>query len=249
MPVFRRWVGRILLAAVLVVGCTRDGAEPRIPSCLFDGHSLDGWRVLSGSWSVTYDAIVAVGPKSRLFREGRCPASYRLCFEVAPHDSPEVVWAVAVPVGGRMVLEKGLFLFAGGPEHWQDAWQAVEVLVAEDEVRFAFPGVAEAEAADTPGEAAHFADPEVARQLYERGLRRCRSRSGLGGLCLVPEPLREGTPAFEAALARGTQCSEGKYRGVALVVPCTVAGDRDVPEDASARFRNVTLDPLAESTP
>ena len=239
-----RWPLRIALACSLVAcACSRE-ADFSGGGTLFDGQSLGGWRPLSGAWSVSDGAILGVGPRARIVCQGTYPAAYRLRFDVASHGSPEVSWAVAVPVGESIALCKGLLYFAGKPHAWADAWQTVEVSVHDGTLSFALPGLVPHSQGQAEQKKAVFADLERAHALSDKGLRVCVRQDGLAVLAPPLDTWRLGTISFEEVANRGQQCLEGRFRGIALVVPCTAIDDTDVAPNAGARFRNIVVESL-----
>lgn len=228
--------------AAFVAGCSETGsADLTAGGPLWDGASLAGWRPLSGSWSVARGGLLGVGARSRLLREARCPAAYRLRFEVAPHDSAHAPWAVAFPVGDGCLLYKGLFLFAGGPSEWGEAWEAVEIEVRADEIAVSLPGLAQRASEESQ---AGFADAALARKLRQAGFR-CVARRG--GLAVLASPVGvwpRNSVSFREGLGLGRACVGEGVSGVALVVPCTAPGEIAVPDSAGARFRAVAVEPL-----
>lgn len=220
------------------------GADFTKGGTLSDGQSLRGWRPLSGSWSVAHGAMLGVGPTSRIVREGRYPPSYRLRLDVAPHGSPEVSWAVTVPVGDAFVLSKGLLHFSGKPTDWTNAWQRVEVTVRDGNVSFEFPGLVE-----RPGERkgqgkTTFGDLARAQELWDKGFHFYQRQDGLIVLAPPAETWRPGTVSFQEELERGKTCLGGRSQGIALVAPCTGRDGRTVAETAGARFRNMVVEHL-----
>jgi len=229
-----------------VGGCSSEAERGRTAGgALFDGTTLKGWRVLSGGWSAADGAMVGVGSRARIVCEGGCPASYRLRFEVAPRGSSEVSWAVAVPVGATCVLGKGLLYFAGGPEDWGEAWQAVEVEVTRGTVTYRFPGLKERTGDGTGKSDARFGDLALAQALWKAGFRFHERPDGLAVLALPPETWSPGSVSFTEGEKRGRKSLDERRRGgIVLVVPCTTRDGRDVAEDAGVRFRNVVVEPL-----
>lgn len=232
--------------ALAVAGCS-GGGERDLASDgpLLDGQSLAGWRVLSGEWTVEEGALVGVGSRARIVCEGRCPPSYRLRFEIAPQGSPEVSWAVAAPLGAGHVLSKGLVHFAGGPEDWGDAWQQVEMLVGPEGVAsYRLRGLRERRSGETRQGSASFSDAALAHARWKAGCRFYKRPDGLMVLAPPPESWDPQSMGFQQATERGGTCMEGRHRGVALVVPCTMWDGREAPEGAGARFRNVVVEPV-----
>ena len=231
--------------AVLCLSCSgNDTADVTSGGQLWDGRSLTNWRQLSGSWSVAERALLGGGPRSRLVREARCPASYRLRFEVAPHDSPDVAWAVAFPVGDGCILYKGLFLFAGDRDAWREAWQAVEVEVRRDKVEVSFPGLVERPQEGGRAGTIPSADIARTRKLWKAGFRPCDTRDGLVVIAPPREAWVRDGRSYRAGLARGRRCVEGSPSAIALVVPCVAPGDTDVLPSAGAPFRAIVVEPL-----
>ena len=247
-PAARRIAAWTIAAAVLAAvgaGCSGSGEVDLTGGGeLFDGRSLEGWHVLSGSWSVDGGAVLGVGPKARIVRAGRYPASYRLRFEVAPRQGAEASWAVAVPAAGTHVLQKGQLRFSGGPDDWRGAWQAVEVVVRAGEVRFALPGLAERPNERRATGKGEFRDRERARALWQEGFRFFDRADGLSVLAPPPETWRRDSRAFREGETRGDNCLEGRHRGIALVIPCTARDGAEAPDSCAARFRNIVVDPL-----
>jgi len=237
-------LGCALLGAAVAAGCSSNGeADLTVGGSVWDGHSLHGWRVLTGSWRVADGALLGVGPKSKVFRAARCPEVYRLRFEVAPHGSPEVDWGVAFPVGEASILYKGVFLFAGERERWAEAWQEVVATVRPDEVRVAFPGLRE-RPREARGAPPALEDPVRARQLWGLGFRFHDRADGVVVMARPEEAWRAGSQSFGEGLRLGERCIGDAGPGIALVVICTAAGDWEVAQTAGVRVRGLIVEPL-----